>query len=552
MKKFNKLFVIIFIILVSSFIVFIINITYNYVHGKNIVNYEWLSHNVKLVYDDDLGQNIYVIDKDRNIDIYNSNYRKVIDKKIEYLTSSKYTFNSPLIIYNLYGTNNLSLNVFFDTEEAYYVDYTISCDNKDIIDFTRTLYNEGKNNLTKSHKYQIIGLIKGYKNVVTLNLRDKDGSIVNTKKIEIDLSNLYTGSNLILANDNKTSNYDNNNYNGLYTVFGNGLYISMYDNNGVLRSEIPINSYRGNRILFYNNNIIFSISNNKFVILDRFGRIDRVINTSKYLIHHDYKLHNNSIVFLATNKDKDSIEDVVVKYNLNTNKLIKILDVDTLFKDYIKSIHKTNTTSYDEFDKGFDWIHINSFIYDNDSIILSSRELSSIIKVININSKPKIKYILSDKSIWEDTKYEDLVYDKKGDFKSHAGQSDISIKGNINNSSYYIRLFNSNYGKSNNKIDYSKFDIDNNSISRGDNSYYYNYKIDEKTNSYELIDKLELPYTAYNGSIDLYNNNYLFNTKNNTFLVYDNNKKLLHKYKVNSDNNIYRVYKYNYCKYWYK
>jgi hypothetical protein len=530
MSKFRKLLLIVLIIAISSFIVFCINITYTFIHGKNIVKYDWLSHNVEIV-DSDLGQNIYVVEKDRDIDVYNDNYRKVIDEKLEYLTSSKYTFNSPLIIYNLYGTNNLSINVFFDTEEEYYVDYTISCDNKDIVDFSRTLYNEGHNNMTKSHRYQIIGLIKGYKNVVTLNLRDSLNTIVNTKKIEIDLTNLYTGSNLVLSNKNKTNYYDDNNLNGLYTLFGNGLYISMYDNNGVLRSEIPINSYRANRILFYNGKIIFNTSKNKFVIVDRFGRIDKVIDTGNYLIHHDYKLYKNSIIFLASDENSDTQEDIIMKYNLNSDKLIKLIDLKKVFKDY-KSI-KNNTRLNDDEDKGLDWIHVNSFIYDNDSMVISSKKLSSIIKIININSKPEIKYIIGDQDTWKDTKYEELLLDKIGDFKIHSLQSDLSLKGNINSNKYYIRFYNS--------------------LNDNSKSSYYLYKIDENDSSFELMDSLELPNHSVYGSVGLYNDNYIATLSDkNIFLEYGSDKEVIYKYTIRSYNDIYRVYKYNYCKYWYK
>ena len=502
MSRIRKLLLIILIIGISSLIVFGIKLTYDSVHGKNIVDYEWLSHNVEIV-DSDLGQNIYTIEKDRDIDIYNPNYRRVIDEKLDYLTTSRYTFNYPLIIYTLYGTNNLSLNVFFDTDEDYYVDYTISSDSKNIIDFSRVLYNTGKNNMTKNHEYQIIGLLKGYKNVVTLNLRDSDNEIVNTKKIEVDLTNLYTGSNLVFYNDNETSVYDNNNSNGLYTVFGNGLYISMYDNNGVLRSEIPINSYRGNRILFYNDKIIFSISKNKFVMLDRIGRIEKVIDTKDYLIGDDYKLYKNNIIFISNNS--------IMKYNLNTDRLIKVLDVSKVIKN-IKSI--------------------NSFIYGGDSIIINDKELSSIIKINNLNSKAKIKYIIGDKDTWKD-KYNKYLLDKDGDFKINHLQSDLSLKGNIDNNEYYIRLFNSN--------------------NKSSKSNYYMYKINEDNNSFKLDDKIDLEYYSRSGGINLYDDNYIITLSDkNTFLEYDSDKKLIHEYSIDSYNDIYRVHKYNYCKYWYK
>ena len=56
-----------------------------------------------------------------------------------------------------------------------------------------------------------------------------------------------------------------------------------------------------------------------------------------------------------------------------------------------------------------DWIHLNSLVYlaEEDSVILSSRETSSILKVSGLHDKPEIDWLLGDESIWQDTPYSD-------------------------------------------------------------------------------------------------------------------------------------------------
>jgi hypothetical protein len=67
-----------------------------------------------------MGKNIYTVSKSEDIDNYNENYRKVVDKKYENIDKKDYTFEKPLVIHNLYGTNALSLNIFFNVAISCY------------------------------------------------------------------------------------------------------------------------------------------------------------------------------------------------------------------------------------------------------------------------------------------------------------------------------------------------------------------------------------------------------------------------------------------------
>ena len=56
-----------------------------------------------------LGHNIYANDI-KSFDIYNENIQNDVETQIKGLISKENTFENPLIIYNPFGTNKLSLN----------------------------------------------------------------------------------------------------------------------------------------------------------------------------------------------------------------------------------------------------------------------------------------------------------------------------------------------------------------------------------------------------------------------------------------------------------
>ena len=112
-------------------------------------------------------------------------------------------------------------------------------------------------------------------------------------------------------------------------------------------------------------------------------------------------------------------------------------------------------------------------VIDGRDIIVSSRELSTIIRINNIYYNPELKYLIADKSVYEDTSYEKYLYDKIGDFTSNAGQHTIQyIKDdNLEQDKYYIYMFNNNYKGASTRPD---FDWSNyvgcGSFSEGDKS----------------------------------------------------------------------------------
>ena len=87
---------------------------------------------------------------------------------------------------------------------------------------------------------------------------------------------------------------------------------------------------------------------------------------------------------------KRQVEDCIIKLDVDSEEVSEVLDLEDLFKSYKES------TDHKEGSK-WDWLHINTLQYlSDDSVILSSRETSSIFKINDISTNPSIGYIIGN------------------------------------------------------------------------------------------------------------------------------------------------------------
>lgn len=441
--------------------------------------------------------------------------KKVAEKLEKKKESQDYNLNNMLIEYNPFGTNTQSLYVYFKTDAAVKVSYTIHVKDDGISDFSRDVYQDEE--YQTEHEFQVIGLIPDTENTITFYVTNEDGS-TNTKEIVYEMGSLYGEEKVQLDTDIKQS--ADQLEDGLYVILGNDS--SSMD------------------FMYY------SISEKKMAQVNRLGQVTKVYSLGDYSLHHDYVFdENGNMLILATDTTRDSVEDIVLKLDVNSGEVTKVLDLGDLLGDYKKTCVKNSS---DE----LDWMHINTIQYmGNGSVLLSSRETSTIIKVDNLYDEPSIAYMIGEKDFWEDTSYISCLLNKKGDFTIQGGQHTITYETDesLADGQYYLYMFNNNIGISETRPDYdwSSIGLKTSSEVDGKNSKYYKYLVDENEGTFELVDSFKAPYSGYVSSAQDIGDHVLADSGlKGTFTEYDEDHKAIATYKMDYEKFIYRVFKYNF------
>ena len=477
--------------------------------------------------------------------------QKIADELEKKKESQEYTLSNMLIEYNPFGTNTQSLYVYFETDSAVKVSYTIHVKEDDIADFSRNVYQDEE--YQKEHEFQVIGLIPDTENTITFYITNEDGS-TDTKEIVYEMGSLYGEEAVQLDTDVKQS--ADKLEDGLYVVLGNDSpsmdFMYYYDNNGVLRGEVPLLGYRSHRLIFDENSMYYSISEKKMAQVNRLGQVTKVYDLGNYKLHHDYVFdENGNMLILATDTTQDSVEDIVLKLDVNSGEVTEVLDLGDLFGEYKKTCVKNSS---DE----LDWMHINTIQYiGNGSVLLSSRETSTIIKVDNIYDGPVVSYMIGEKDFWKDTSYVSLLLNKKGDFTIQGGQHTITYETDesLADGQYYLYMFDNNIGISETRPDYdwSSIGLKVSSAVDGKNSRYYKYLVDENEGTYTLVNSFEVPFSAYVSSAQNLGDHIIVDSGIAGLLsIYDTDGNLEQQLSIKkNDRFIYRIYYYDYKGYYF-
>lgn len=500
-------------------------------------------------------------------DIYEEKYQNAVHEQVEAQKAAlRYDIENPLLIANPYNTVTNGLYVYFETKENQQVQYTISCDGYE--DFTQIVPSNSNDNLSKEHEFLMIGLIPGETNTITMNLLNASEEVQDTVTFTYECPKAIGEFNVNQVEVTKGDSVQELS-NGLYVILGNDIefdtededikaaYVAMYDNNGTLRAEIPCVSYRAHRLLFDEDGMYYSVSGGRIVRMDPTGYVNRVYKLGSLLLHHDYVFGtNNDLVVLGSDNSMGTKEDIVISIDLDSKEVKTLIDLKEIFPDYYAMTTKPESSEY------LDWMHINSLSFvDEDSVIFSSRETSTIIKLDDIYGEQTIGYMIGSDNFWEGTGYEDYLLTQKGEFSMQAGQHTITYEADdsLADGQYYIYLYNNNNTVSTTRPEYDWSADDNYSDTgvsmnaNGASSFYYKYLVDENERTFTLVDTIEVEYSGYVSSAQEYENNVIIDSGSAlTTWEFDAEGNLIQKLNIVGNYWVYRTYKYDFKGYWFK
>lgn len=493
-------------------------------------------------------------------DVYQlSTQEKIQEQLLQLIESQTATFTQPLIVSNPFLTNTTGLYLAFSTDEAVKISYRI--DAQGYPSFEKNLKQNEE--YATSHQYQIIGCIPNVDNLITLTATTQDGQ-QQQMQFHYTPPKLSTTSEMNYQLSKQES--DESLSEGLFAVIGNqaGEKVTyLVDNDGYIRAEMPIVNYNSMRLVFNNQQEMFmAVSDSKIVKLNALGQVKQVLDLANtdYLLHHDYILNDkNQLIALATSKTAKKqagyVEDRIITIDLSTQEVTEIANFEELLPDLYQ---KATGIEEHSNNKGYlDPVHINSLqLTDNQQLLVSSRETSTILAL-----KPdeqgiyQVEYMMGDEAIWQGVgEYGQLLLEKEGSFTSQYGQHSITYETaeDLSAGQYYLSFFNNNSTIMDSRIDISLAEIADKTA--GKTSKYMKYLVDEKTNSYKLVESFDVPYSAYVSSIQNYQNHIIVDSgQQATFAEYTNSGKLIQRFTQKTDTKyLYRVYKYDFKNYYFE
>lgn len=493
-------------------------------------------------------------------DVYQlSTQEKIQEQLLQLIESQTATFTQPLIVSNPFLTNTTGLYLAFSTDEAVKISYRI--DAQGYPSFEKNLKQNEE--YATSHQYQIIGCIPNVDNLITLTATTQDGQ-QQQMQFHYTPPKLSTTSEMNYQLSKQES--DESLSEGLFAVIGNQAgekATYLVDNDGYIRAEMPIVNYNSMRLVFNDQQEMFmAVSDSKIVKLNALGQVKQVLDLANtdYLIHHDYILNDkNQLIALATSKTAKKqagyVEDRIITIDLSTQEVTEIANFEELLPDLYQ---KATGIEEHSNNKGYlDPVHINSLqLADNQQLLVSSRETSTILAL-----KPdeqgihQLEYMMGDEAIWQGVgECGQLLLEKEGSFTSQYGQHSITYETaeDLSAGQYYLSLFNNNSTIMDSRIDISLTEIADKTA--GKTSKYMKYLVDEKTNSYKLVESFDVPYSAYVSSVQNYQNHIIVDSgQQATFAEYTNSGKLIQRFTQKTDTKyLYRVYKYDFKNYYFE
>ena len=475
-----------------------------------------------------------------------------------------WTADRPLAVLNPYGTGSNGLYLYFETDVPTQASYTIHVDQEGIEDYSATSAKEGRRNYSRQHEFQVIGLVPGQTNEVTLTLTGSWGNVRQIVHFTVDMPDTQSGYATQLAVTDGTSAQPQ--ADGLFTMMRVNGYLGygfFYDNSGVLRYEMVLEGFGLDRLLFDGDELITCVSSTRLARINGLGQVTQVYDLDGYELHHDIGFgREGEVLALAEHEGGETVEDVVLSIDLDSGAVTELLDFTQVMQSYFEMTRPVGPLDDFFWQAGeWDWIHLNSLQYlpEDDSLIVSSRETSAIIKIADMHGEPAVDWLAGDSRFWEDTPYTELCLTQEGDFVPQYGQHCVEyLKAGEDDGIYYLNVYNNNYWSLNTR-DFTLDVADSVGTdlygSESDASQVYVYRIDENARTFSLEDSFDVPYSSIvsNGSLCQDSSNWVVNSGiSMVFGEYDSTGTLIREYAYECSMQNYRTFKYTMSGIWFQ
>ena len=482
---------------------------------------------------------------------------------MEMAQQQKASMEAPLAILDPFGTGSNGLLLSFQTDRRTQIRYTVHTTSADLPDFTAVAQDLGGRELSRSHLFLLVGLVPGETSEVTLEALGERGRVLSSAVSTIEMPEATSGyaHQLDVTDGDSAAALTD----GLYYATGLGDYYGytfFFDNDGVLRYEMVLEGFHSDRFLYADGGLYTCVSSRKIALMSPLGQAVRVYDLGQYELHHDINWGpNGTILALANDTEQDTVMDVVVSLDPATGAVTEVVDFSELMDGYYGEMtHPVPITGGSFWQAGEDdWLHLNSVQYmeKDDSILVSSRETSTIIKVSDIQGTPTLSAFIGDPAFWADTPYADLCYAMDGDFVAQYGQHDVELVADdsLEDGQYLLRMYDNNYWSLSTRDGYDPelADSVSTSLTSGDASYITFYLVDDNTKTFSLVEQHAVPYSAIVSNAQEIGGNFVVNSGvAHQFGEYDSDGNLIRSFDYDCMMNGYRVMKGDFVGYWFQ
>lgn len=445
----------------------------------------------------------------KSVDIYSMEYQKTTQSVINKLKKErKYTLNDPLLIVNPFGTNKTGLYIYFKHGFRVNTGYTVSIksveetEEKRIPDFSAKMFTNVSNLPLAEQEGQIVGLMSGKKNYVSIYLYDESGKMVGKAGYKILLPEDEDGIPIEIQAEH--SREVSQLSEGLFGVFGLDSErevdsLPFYDNNGILRARLRLEKGAEDvNLKFIDGKLFYSIDERRYALVNSLGKVEKLYDLGegfKSFGDFDFTPANRYMLTFTKQNQKGNFLSMIDLYD---GKSAVILDFATLFSEREEGL-------------AFNSLCI---VNDND-IFISEKNTSTVFRINNVFRRPEVKILLSSVGKISVNNLSEIQYEKKGDFTPHFLQSSVFMDRTqkIEERKYHLHVLNSRGGEG--------------------ETILYDYLIDEGARSYSLFSSISLPKSSKGGGLG--------KNEGNTVISLG---EVLTFYEYNADNNLLSTYKF--------